>query len=158
MAYGTINGVGNNLVDYAELIDAEAISETMKEDCRLAADGLIDARLAGVLSATELPLSSPPAIINSISDDLTTYYLLRRLFTGKDPNDSEWVDKFYERPLALLDMVVSSPQIIEAAAGASPAENRVGSSTPGQDRIFSVSRRSGGEMISDGTEGSMDEW
>lgn len=158
MAYGTQNGVSNNLLDYAELIDAEAISEEMNTDCRTAADGLIDARLAGVITAGGLPMASPPALINSISDDLTTYYLLRRLFTGKDPNDSEWVDKFYVRPLELLEMLIANPQIIESAAGASPAEDKVMSSTPGQDRIFSVSRSSMGEMISDTSEGSMDEW
>jgi len=78
-----------------------------------------DRRAAGACRpAGGLPLASPPAIVNCISDDLTTYFILRRLFTGKDPNDSAWVDKFYTRPLDMLEQLVKSPAILDAPAGA----------------------------------------
>lgn len=154
MAYGTENGVANNLIDYSELIDATAITEQMVGECRASADGIIDARAASVAA---VPLSSPPAIVNSVSDDLTTYFLLRRLFTGKDPNDSEWVDKFYARPMELLDGIVKSPGILEQAAGGA-APPGPSSTTENQDRIFSVTRTSGGSQVSGADEGGMDDW
>jgi hypothetical protein len=154
MAYGTENGVSNNLIDYADLIDASAITEEMVSECRGSADGLIDARIAAVTTA---PLASPPALVNCISDDLTTYFLLRRLFTGKDPNDSQWVDKFYTRPLELLDGLVRTPQIFDAAAGGGGASGP-DSTTRNQDRVFSVSRTSGGSPVSSGDDGTMDDW
>jgi len=158
MSYGTESGVSNNLIDYSELIDQDAIDAEMVSDCREAADGIIDAKLASAVPVGSLPLESPPAVVDSISDDLATYFLLRRLFTGKDPNDSEWVDKFYERPLELLDSLVEDPQIVEEAAGEVPEENNVYSSTPAQDRIFTVGRTSGGQPVSSDDGGSMDEW
>jgi len=155
MAYGTSNGVYNNLIDYADLIEHSAITETMVSGCRAHADGIIDARLAAAAPRDSLPLANPPAVVNGISDDLTTYFVLRRLFTGVAPNDSEWVDKFYKRPLELLDALVQSPDIIAAA---SVAEERVSATTEEQDRIFSVSRTSGGAPVSGPEEGSMDDW
>ncbi len=150
MAYGTVNGVANNLIDYGELVTQEAITGQMVTECREHADGIIDSRLAMVVSMDGLPLGEPPAIINGVSDDLTTYFILRRVFTGSEPNDSEWVDKFYTRPLELLDRFVESPGIAEAV---SETLDSVGSNTENQDRIFTVSRESTG---ADG--GTMDEW
>ena len=158
MAYGTTNGVSNNLIDYEELIDGDAITEDMVAECRTAADGMIDARLAPVAPAGGLPLASPPAAVNSVSDDLTAYFILRRLFTGKDPNDSQWVDKFYTRPLEMLELIVKSPQILESAAGAVGAASGAASTTLNQDRIFTVSRTSGGSLVSGDDEGGMDDW
>ena len=155
MPYGTDTGISNNLVDYADLIDQSAISETMASECRTAADGIIDSRLAAVVPPALLPLEPPPALVDNISDDLSTYFLLRRLFTGKDPNDSEWVDKFYTRPLELLDKLVEDPQVIEEAAGIDPEANNVYSNTGGRDRVFSVSRTWGGAGADGGT---MDKW
>ncbi len=158
MAYGTANGVSNNLIDYEELIDQTAITEDMVSECRQSADGMIDARLAPVAPAGGLPLASPPALVNCISDDLTTYFILRRLFTGKDPNDSAWVDKFYARPLEMLEQLVKSPQILDAPAGAIGAAPGAASTTLNQDRIFTVSRTSGGSPVSGDDEGGMDDW
>jgi hypothetical protein len=158
MAYGTSNGVSNNLIDYEELIGQTAISEEMVGECRTSADGMIDARLAPVAPAGGLPLVSPPAIVNCISDDLTTYFILRRLFTGKDPNDSAWVDKFYTRPLEMLEQLVKSPRILDAPSGAVNAASGASSTTLNQDRIFSVSRTSGGSLVSGDGEGGMDDW
>ncbi len=152
MSYGTFNGVKNNLIDYEELIEREAITEEMVEESRLGADGIIDARLAKAAPAGMLPLAEPPAIVGMISDDLTTYFILRRLFTGKDPNDSEWVDKFYTRPMQLLETLAGNPEIM-GAAGASG--RKASSTTENQDRIFTVSRTSGGAETDDGT---MDKW
>ncbi len=155
MAYGTENGVSNNLIDYEELIDQSAITDEMVGECRAHADGVIDARLAVVSPPGGLPLASPPAIVNCVSDDLTTYFILRRLFTGKDPNDSQWVDKFFTRPLEILDQLVKSPQILDASGGAASGPT---STTEGQDRIFTASRTSGGSLVSGDDEGSMDNW
>ncbi len=153
MAYGTENGVSNNLSDYADLNDAGAISAAMVSECRTSADGIIDAKIASVVSATTLPLASPPAVVDNISDDLTTYFILRRVFTGKDPNDSEWVDKFYERPLELLESLLENPQIIEDAQGDAPLDDNVASTTEEQDRVFSVTRTAAGS-----DSGTMDDW
>lgn len=153
MAYGTLNGVNNNLVDYSDLVENTAITEGMIGECRVHADGIIDARLACVVAYASLPLANPPAIVNGISDDLTTYFVLRRLFTGKDPNDSEWVDKFYTRPLELLDKLVQTPDIVGTGS-----QEIVSGSTENQDRIFTVSRTSGGSLVSDPDDGSMDDW
>jgi hypothetical protein len=155
MAYGTSNGVYNNLIDYSDLIENSAITDEMVCECRTHADGIVDARLAKAAPVAALPLADPPAIVNGISDDLTTYFVLRRLFTGKDPNDSEWVDKFYKRPLELLDVLVQNP---EALGVSSVAEERIAGTTENQDRIFTVSRTSGGSPVSGPDDGSMDDW
>ena len=157
MAYGTENGVKNNLIDFADLIDGEAITEQMAEECRAHADGIIDARLAAVIGFSALPLEAPPAVVNGVSDDLATYFLLRRLFTGKDPNDSEWVDKFYKRPLELLDKLVEDGGALALSSGAG-MDSKVLSTTPNQDRIFTVERTSGGASVSGPEEGSLEEW
>lgn len=158
MSYGTATGVSNNLSDYTELNDAGTISVEMVAECRTAADGIIDAKIAAVVSAATLPLAAPPAVVDNISDDLTTYFILRRVFTGKDPNDSEWVDKFYVRPLELLDSLLENPQIIEEAQGDTPLDDNVASTTEDHDRVFSVTRTAGGAPAADSGTGTMDDW
>jgi hypothetical protein len=158
MAYGTADGVGNNLFDYTQLMDASSITTQMVSECRYYSDGIIDARLAKVVPVQSLTLDSPPAVINCVSDDLTTYFLLRRLFTGKDPNDSQWVDKFYVRPLELLDALVKDPGIIQVADVPSESAARAVSTTLNSDRVFSVTTTSGGSITAGSGEGTEDKW
>ncbi|HPI78081.1 MAG TPA: DUF1320 family protein [bacterium] len=157
MPYGTENGISNNLIDYADLVVCEAITEDMAADCRAAADAIIDARLAAAVGFAALPLSSPPAVVNGISDDLAMYFLLRRLFTGSAPNDSEWVDKFYKRPLELLDKLVESGGALASGSGYG-MDSKVSTTTPNQDRIFTVERTSGGASVCEPFEGTMEDW
>ncbi len=147
MAYGTENGVTNNLSDYEELIESGCVSEDMIGECRLAADGIIDARLSTVVDYGRLPLEEPPAVISLLSDDLTTYFVLRRVFTGSEPNDSEWVDKFYLRPLELLDKLLAKPVALGNDGG------RAASTGMRRARVFTTDP---GDY--DGDDGTMDEW
>lgn len=158
MAYGTANGVTNNLVNYQDLIAASKITVAMIAEVRVAGDGIIDMYLSRSVARTNLPLANPPAVVDSISDDLATYYLLRRVFTGKDPDDSVWVDKFYKRPLELLDVLADNPSILEDAAGNSLVEVGVEASTEDYDPVFGFERTSDGDAVTGDYDESMEDW
>ena len=109
MAYGTESGVIISLTDFPDLgMNYFLINEPVVAEFRGYADGIIDARLAAVVHMGDLPLAEPSAVINAVSDDLTTYLVLRRVFTGNEPTDCGWIDKFYTRPLGLLELEVAA--------------------------------------------------
>lgn len=159
MAYGTTNGVSNNLEGYADMITAGTITPQMVTDCRVFADSVIDSRLVRIVPKSDLPLVSPPAIINTISDDFTTYYLLRRVYVGKDKNESAWVDKFWTPDMELLeDLIKNGSGLLVDGSGNALSGSTPVSSTSGLDPIFGMERTSGGTEATSEYEESMEDW
>ena len=107
MSYGTANGVKWNLSMGQEqtLIDYNVLEQDQIDSFRVKADAIINAALASTCYFTDLPLTtatvSPMAmdLINSISDDLTTWFLLQPVYGRKDPNKSSFADTFYDRAM-----------------------------------------------------------
>ena len=107
MAYGTVNGVKWNMSknSYQNLIDYDVLEQDQIDNARLKADAMINASLASTVYFTDLPLTIATVsqmaldLINSISDDLTTWFILQPVYIKKDPNKSSWVDMFYDRAM-----------------------------------------------------------
>lgn len=156
MAYGTTNGVANNIKGYAKLITDGEITTLMVSEFRARADGEINAYLAKAVPLTSLPLAAPTQKVNNISDDLTTYYILRRLFMDVEPNDSDWVEKFRTQAMDNLDFLVKNPDSLVDATGAALVESGVESTTDGYDQVCGMSRTADGETVTDDYETSMD--
>lgn len=159
MAYGTTNGVSNNLKTYDNLIDKADITAAMVSDFRTKADAEIEKRIAPIVGLTNLPLASPPDIINSISDDLTTYFILRRLFVGKDPKNSDWVQDFWDKPIENLEWLLENPEIFENASGDELIGDGIeAGDTDDLDPIFGMERTKDGSAVTDQWEESQDTW
>ena len=158
MAYGTTQGVQDNLLEYDDILANTEVSTGMVTRMVARADGVIDARLAPIVGASNLPLSSPPQIIASISEAFATCYILSSIFTEKDPNDSEWVTKFCTWGNEKLDEVVAQPDILGDSLIDSDAA--IESSTEDYDEKCYVDQTSGGSSTDTGTRGedSMDTW
>jgi hypothetical protein len=107
MAYGTTNGVKWNMSKNTlqDLIDYDTLEEDQILAARTKADAIINAALASTVLFTDLPLTTATVsqmamdLINSISDDLTTWFILQPVYIQKDPNKSSWVDIFYDRAM-----------------------------------------------------------
>ena len=145
MAYGTVNGVENRIPDYTALVTAGKITTNRLTGFRADADAEIDAVLAEYLPIDDLPLASPPAIINTISDLLVTCFLMRFVYFDKDPAESAWVNQFCTEARDKLDDLKKSPEIFVDGSGNAIAETRVESTTQGQDRVF-TDREDDGEV------------
>ena len=107
MAYGTTDGVKWNLSmgQQQSLLDYDVLEADQITSFRTKADAIINAMLASTVYFTDLPLTTATVsqmaldIINSISDDLTTWFLLQPVYGRKDPNKSSFADTFYDRAM-----------------------------------------------------------
>lgn len=67
------------------------------------ADGLIDARLG---AAYAVPLTNPPAVIQTIAYWLVMYEALRENYSAEEVERNEWVERYYDQAMSLLDAMV----------------------------------------------------
>lgn len=158
MAYGTDQGVKDNLLEYADILTHTEVTAEMVTRMIARADGVIDKRLAPIVGAANLPLSSPPQIVRSISEAFATCYVLNSLYTQKDPNDSEWVNKFCEWGQKNLDELVDEPEIL--GTDLINADAAVESSTENFDEKCYIDQTDGGSPTDTAERGedSMSKW
>lgn len=160
MAYGSTAGLRVNIKNYdSYTAGAEPVLTAADVTAaRTKSDNWIDNQLVSVVAKSDLPLavSSP---VDGISDDMTTYHLLRGIFTQKNPNLDDWVDTFKETAEDnLKTLVASGSQGILDASGSKLANKQPQSNTDGQDRIFSLTRTTQGNISTGPFEDSMDDW
>jgi phage gp36-like protein len=56
-------------------------------------------------------LTTPPAIIKSLAEDIASYFVIRGLYSGKSPSSNEWVEKYKEAKETLKDIAKGTKQI-----------------------------------------------
>jgi phage gp36-like protein len=52
-----------------------------------------------------------PAIIESLAEDIASYYVMRGLYSGKMPSTNEWIDRYKEAKETLKDIAEGRKQI-----------------------------------------------
>ena len=157
MAYGTANGISNNIKNYAQMITGGDITTDMVAEFRTKADAEIDAKLVVVIPVASLPLTAPTDKINSISDDIATFFILRRQFTGTDKNESAWVQGFWDRAMENLEWVIENPGSLDGAIDVVP-DSGISSSTTSLDPVFGFERTINGTRATNEYEESMENW
>ena len=63
-----------------------------------------------LLSALDA-LTTIPAIIKSLAEDIASYYVIRGLYSGKSPSSNEWIEKYKEAKATLKDIAEGTKQI-----------------------------------------------
>ncbi len=158
MAYGTATGVENNIVKYQDLRDYDGDPNfvALKADNRIKADAHINAKLAPVVA---VPLSGLPSAImdkiNSISDDLTAYFILYPRFLKQEPNDTAFLEGLKERADGQLDEFVKNPAVLTADGADGNAGGLLDSNQEGFDRKFSVDETIDDDVINEGTQDTL---
>lgn len=158
MAYGTPDGLALNFKDWAQLTDPDSVppgpfTATVIAAARTKADALVNAKLAMTYDVSLLPITTPTMavdIINTISDDLTSYYLARSRYTEEDPNTNAWVEELKTEALAQLNYLVESNLILQG-------ESPISAGNDARDPIFGMQTTASGDDTLDYTKTSMDE-
>ena len=73
-----------------------------------------------------------PAIIESLAEDIASYYVMRGLYSGKMPSTNEWIDRYKEAKETLKDIAGGTKQI----EGVTVKVGTVQSSTKDYKRTF----------------------
>lgn len=65
----------------------------------------VDSKLSG---RYDVPItnSPPPPILREISSLLTTYHILRNIYTGQAPNTTDWVESFKKEAYQKLSQLI----------------------------------------------------
>ncbi|MBA7557574.1 hypothetical protein ES705_50335 [subsurface metagenome] len=75
------------------------------------ADAEIRAAFSSDLLAALDALTTTPAIIKSLAEDIASYYVMRGLYHGKIPSTNEWIDRYKEAKDTLKDIAEGTKQI-----------------------------------------------
>jgi len=60
-------------------------------------------------------LTTTPAIIKSLAEDIASYFVMRGLYSGKMPSTNEWIDK-YKEAIKTLEKIAEGTLQIEGIA------------------------------------------
>lgn len=63
-----------------------------------------------------LPFTVEIPILQSITEDIGIYYILRRFYTDQMPSKTEWTERFEEKK-KLLDKIISGEEILMNSSG-----------------------------------------
>jgi phage gp36-like protein len=86
--------------------------------------GLAEAHINGVLAkAYTLPFTGDIPILTAISTNMTTYYVLRRLYTQQEPNESDWVENYKTLAMDMLAPIADGTTVLVDSAGTQLAQN-----------------------------------
>ena len=77
-------------------------------------------------------LETTPAIIESLAEDIASYYVMRGLYSGKMPSTNEWIDRYKEAKETLEKIAAGTLQI----EGITLKVGTVQSSTKNYKRTF----------------------
>jgi len=75
------------------------------------ADAEIRAAFSSDLLAALDALDPTPAIIESLSEDIASYFVMRGLYSGRSPSINDWIDKYKEAKETLKDIAEGRKQI-----------------------------------------------
>ena len=71
---------------------------------------------AKIVKQYSLPLTGIPAPLQTITEDLTCYYIFRSLYTAERFNDSPWPEK-YREALTMLDQIATGDLALVSSGG-----------------------------------------
>lgn len=130
MAYSTAANVKVVLLNIASYpFDDTAIAAFITK-----ADSLIDSYLANVYA---VPFVTTPALINSISVDITCYYLLRTTYTNDRVEEANsWVKEWYTKAIDILKKLANKE--ISLGTNYLPTTDIITSSDENYTPIFDV--------------------
>jgi phage gp36-like protein len=101
------------------------------------ADALIDGKCAARYT---VPFTTTPALVQSISEDITSYYTFRSLFSRDNQNINSWVDR-YKEAIKMLDEIRDGNLDLVGAVELTPEkeiEERITSTTENYYPFFDV--------------------
>ena len=75
------------------------------------ADAEIRAAFSSDLLAALDALETTPAIIKSLSEDISSYFVMRGLYSGNTPSINAWIEKYKEAKEILKDIASGTKQI-----------------------------------------------
>lgn len=130
MAYTTVAKVRSNIPGFDHLTDA-VITEKITM-----ADNIINGKIA---SRYELPFSTTPPLLETISTDLASYFILRREYTQDSQNKNNWTSE-YKLLLQLLDDINLGKIVLTDSTGGEiiPTSYEITSDTKDYIPIFDV--------------------
>ena len=80
------------------------------------AESLVNSKVASRYDVSGFSAGSAPPILKSITEDITSFYTLRSVYTGDNQNVSEWVENFAEAE-KLLDEIRDGKRDVLDASG-----------------------------------------
>jgi phage gp36-like protein len=110
MAYSTATQVKEILLK----VNTNVISDAAIDGQIARADSDIDSKLGGIY---DVPFSPIPAIINTISTFLASYFVMLTFFMRDSQNKSEWVDKLQSNAKGYLDEILQNKRLVLDSEG-----------------------------------------
>lgn len=105
MAYITYDDIIARTNRISELVPDGLDEEDWVGNLITSAEAVIDARLG---AAYTVPLVNPPAVISTIAYWLVMYEALRENYSAEEVERNEWVERYYEQAMNMLDALVES--------------------------------------------------
>jgi len=106
MAFCKTTDVLTNLNMSATDIPARLLAKAI-----IKADAEIRAAFSSDLLAALDALETIPAIVESLAEDIASYYVMRGLYSGKMPSTNEWIDRYKEAKETLKKIAEGTLQI-----------------------------------------------
>ncbi|MBA7586741.1 hypothetical protein ES708_28746 [subsurface metagenome] len=106
MAFCETTDVLTNLNMLATDIPARLLAKAI-----IKADAEVRAAFSSDLLAALDALETIPAIVESLAEDIASYYVMRGLYSGKMPSTNEWIDRYKEAKETLKDIAEGTKQI-----------------------------------------------
>jgi hypothetical protein len=160
--YGTTDGIKYNLTEeeYARLRAASPsqLSDAQILHFRHKANAKLDSILVAVVGKANIPLPVVPDELHGISDDLTTFFILRSKYRKVEPNKSDWVDEFKTLAMDNLKLLMGNADNFVDALGNIISVDGFDISTLDYDPIFGMERTVEGERVTGDYEESQEDW
>ncbi len=148
MAYGTTDGVKDKIKNYTNITDFDALLLARR---RTQADAYINTKISAVVT---LPLPTVPDAINEISDMLTAYWMLQRIFLDQELEGRSSYGDLKKEADDWLDMILKNPTGVFGLAESAIIAT---STTMDDDRKFSNAQYQDGKEVSDEYSRTMDD-
>jgi hypothetical protein len=160
--YGTADGIKYNLTEAeytrlraatpSELSDAQILHFRQKANAKL------DSILVAVVGKANIPLPVVPDELHGISDDLTTYFILRSKYRKVEPNKSDWVDEYKILAMDNLKLLMGNADNFVDALGNIISVDGFDISTLDYDPIFGMERTVEGARVTGDYDESQEDW
>jgi phage gp36-like protein len=125
VSYGTVDGVQQNV---ARIGSVTTITSATYALFLGKTEAVMNAMLAQQFT---LPFTTNVPLLTVVSEDVSTYYVLRRLFMEQIPNKSDWVEKFEEASILLDDVLTGMAVLLDVNATPVAPRNTIWSNTQG---------------------------
>jgi len=83
------------------------------------ADNLINAKISNRYDVSAF-VSNPPPLLISLSEDITTFYTFRSLYSSDNQNFNEWTDKFKDAITMLTEIHDSEMDLVGSTGSVLP--------------------------------------